>query len=75
MSNRETQIQSSLQIQADKGWRDIQGIADRYSVVPKTIREWVASKKIPATKISRRCVRFNVEACDQALSRFSDEIR
>ena len=40
-----------------------------YGVHPKTVHEWVDAHIIPAIKITKRCVRFDLEKCQEALNR------
>jgi hypothetical protein len=43
------------------------------SVSPRCVDNWIAQKKIPAIKISPRCIRFSLPAVMRALEKF--EIR
>jgi hypothetical protein len=45
-------------------------IARAASVSSRTIDNWVRERKIPAVKISARCIRFSVPAVLRALQRF-----
>jgi predicted site-specific integrase-resolvase len=43
-------------------------IAARYSVHPKTVLKWVRAKILPVVRINKRCIRFNVTACDKIMN-------
>jgi hypothetical protein len=43
-------------------------IAVRYSAHPKTELKWVRAKVLPVVRINKRCIRFNVEACDKVMN-------
>jgi predicted site-specific integrase-resolvase len=43
-------------------------IAVRYTAHPKTVLKWVKAKILPVTRINKRCLRFNVEACDKIMN-------
>jgi hypothetical protein len=45
------------------------GLAARYDVSPRCIQNWVSRKILPVLKIGR-AVRFNIAACDRALTKF-----
>lgn len=46
-------------------------VAERYSVTSRTILNWMRSGVLPYTRPTPRCVRFDLEACDRAMGRFS----
>jgi excisionase family DNA binding protein len=48
-------------------------IAEHYGVSPRTIGNWVSKGVLPALKIGR-VLRFNVEACDAALQRRTENL-
>jgi excisionase family DNA binding protein len=48
---------------------DKAGVAKRYDVSPRTIDNWIRQRRIPYLKCGR-LVRFNINKCDAALSRF-----
>ena len=48
---------------------DAEFMATRYSVEAKTIRKWASEGKIPVVRLSARCLRFDVKACDAALEK------
>jgi len=52
--------------EVDSNWTNIQGIADHFGVPIKTARRWAATGKIPVTRFSRKCHRFNIAECDKA---------
>jgi len=45
-------------------------LAKRYGATLTLIRIWAKDRKIPSYRISHRCVRFDVEACDKAIDKF-----
>lgn len=45
-------------------------VAFHYNVSERLIEKWMASRKIPFRRLSRRCVRFDLDAIDQALARY-----
>jgi hypothetical protein len=45
-------------------------ICARYNVSSRTVENWMASGVLPYVKISYGIVRFDPEACDEAISRF-----
>jgi excisionase family DNA binding protein len=45
-------------------------IAHRYSVSPRTIEFWVRKRRLPVVKVGRE-LRFRIEDCDRAVSRFT----
>jgi hypothetical protein len=50
-------------------------LASRYQVGIRTVDRWVAEKRIPVLRFSKRCVRFDGVECDAALRRFTvDEV-
>ena len=44
-------------------------IADRYSVGPRTIDDWVQKRRIPCFKVGRALL-FRIADCDKAVERF-----
>jgi hypothetical protein len=48
-------------------------LATRYQVGIRTIDRWVAEKRIPVLRFSKRCLRFEADECDAALRRFTVE--
>jgi predicted site-specific integrase-resolvase len=48
-------------------------LANRYQVGIRTIDRWVAEKRIPVLRFSKRCLRFDAAECDAALRRFTVE--
>lgn len=48
---------------------DAETLATRYGVARKTIRNWGQDGTLPYVKISRRCVRYPVQACDEIILR------
>jgi predicted site-specific integrase-resolvase len=44
-------------------------LAARYSVAPKTVRKWARCKLLPVVKFNCRCIRFDVEKCDEVVYR------
>ena len=36
-------------------------LAERFQVTPTTIRQWVRDRRIPAIKVSRRIIRFDLQ--------------
>jgi hypothetical protein len=44
-------------------------LAVRYSVAPKTVRKWARCSVLPVVKLTARCLRFDVEKCDEILAR------
>ncbi len=48
-------------------------LARLLSVSPRSIEAWVASRRIPAYKLGRRCIRFSLPEVLQALDRFKIE--
>ncbi len=44
-------------------------LAARYGVAEKTIRKWGQDGTLPFVKISRRCCRYPLEACDAIILR------
>jgi hypothetical protein len=44
-------------------------LAVRYSVAPKTVRKWARCSVLPVVKLTARCLRFDVEKCDDILAR------
>jgi hypothetical protein len=44
-------------------------LAARYSVHHRTIAKWVRCRILPVVKINRRCVRFDVQKCDEILDK------
>jgi hypothetical protein len=41
----------------------------------RTVDRWVAEKRIPVLRFSKRCVRFDGVECDDAVRRFTvDEV-
>jgi predicted DNA-binding transcriptional regulator AlpA len=49
-------------------------VAQRYSIHVKTVYKWTYRKVLPVVKISRNCVRYDVEKCDAALERRTRKI-
>lgn len=45
-------------------------IAARYQVSVACINKWMAARRLPFLRISHRVVRFDVHACDKALTKF-----
>lgn len=45
-------------------------IASYCNVSPRQIEKWMRERKIPYRKLGRRCVRFDLDAVDRALSRY-----
>jgi hypothetical protein len=45
-------------------------IARTVSVSQRTIDAWVSARRIPAVKLSARCVRFSIPAVLRALNKF-----
>ena len=41
----------------------------RYSVSPKTIRNWALSSFLPAVRLNSRCLRFDLGECDAVIKR------
>jgi hypothetical protein len=39
----------------------------------RTVDRWVAEKRIPVLRFSKRCLRFDADECDAALRRFTVE--
>ncbi len=48
---------------------DASYMARRYSVEPKTIRRWAAEGRLPVIRLSARCLRFDVAACDAVIAK------
>jgi hypothetical protein len=44
-------------------------LAVRYSVAPKTVRKWARCSVLPVVRLTARCLRFDVEKCDEILGR------
>ncbi len=44
-------------------------LAARYSVSAKTIRKWARCQLLPVTRLGKRCLRFDVEKCDELVRR------
>ena len=44
-------------------------IAYRYQVEVRTIKSWVRARKLKAVKITKRCVRFDIQTCDGQILR------
>ncbi len=44
-------------------------LAARYGLSEKTIRKWGADGVLPFVKLSRRAVRYPVDACDEIILR------
>jgi excisionase family DNA binding protein len=45
-------------------------LAARYCVVPRTIDNWIAERRIPFLKIGKKMVRFDPDECDRFLQKF-----
>jgi len=45
-------------------------VARKACVSPRCVDNWIAQRKIPAIRISRRCIRFSLPAVMRALERF-----
>ncbi len=43
-------------------------LATRYAVEKSMVYKWVRCGALPAIRISRRCIRFNLAECDQLLA-------
>ncbi len=48
---------------------DADTLAARYGIASKTVRKWGADGTLPFVKISRRCCRYPLEACDDIILR------
>jgi len=46
---------------------DADTLAARYCIAAKTVRKWGADGTLPFIKISRRCCRYPVDACDKII--------
>jgi predicted site-specific integrase-resolvase len=46
---------------------DADTLAARYGIAAKTVRKWGADGTLPFIKISRRCCRYPVDACDRII--------
>ena len=62
-----TAVSARLQLGSPKLWTTSQ-LAHRYQVDARTIKAWTKAKKLPVVKISERCLRYDPDACDAALS-------
>jgi hypothetical protein len=49
---------------------DVHHLALRYGVSPRCIQKWKEAGLIPYHKLGRRCVRFDLVKCDEALARY-----
>lgn len=47
---------------------DAETLAARYGIAGKTVRKWGQDGTFPYVKISRRCVRYPLEACDRIIA-------
>jgi hypothetical protein len=47
-----------------------EGIAARYDASKRSVDRWVSQGILPVIRLSPRMVRFDVEACDEAIKRF-----
>jgi len=50
---------------------DTEGVAQLAVVSPRTVQNWIAQKKIPVVRLSKRCVRFNRADVVRALNKFT----
>jgi len=60
-------------VQASIGERklaDTSALARRYAISPRQVQKFVESGVFPTVRMGRRCLRFDVQKCDEALSRF-----
>jgi predicted site-specific integrase-resolvase len=48
---------------------DAETLATRYGIAEKTVRKWGQDGTLPYVKISRRCCRYPLEACDDIILR------
>jgi hypothetical protein len=62
-----TAVSARLQLGSPKLWTTSQ-LAHRDQVDARTIKAWTKLKKIPVVRISERCLRYDPDACDAALS-------
>lgn len=46
-------------------------LARRYGVSVRCIQKWTAAGILPVHKLGRRCIRYDVAACDAAMDKFS----
>ena len=49
---------------------DTVSLARRYSVSSRQIQKWRTAGILPAVNLGRRCLRFDVAACDAELAKF-----
>lgn len=45
----------------------ISDLALRFSVHPETVRQWVRQGKIPALRVGRGCIRFDLAVIEKSL--------
>lgn len=43
-------------------------IARRYDVTPRTVSKWARTARIPSIRVSSRCIRFDLDAVQQAIA-------
>src|SRR5262245_56053594 len=46
-------------------------LAQRYTVSPRTIDNWMKNRVLPFIKIGKKFIRFDPDKCDAALARFT----
>lgn len=44
-------------------------LAQRYSVSAKTVRKWARCAFLPVVRLNCRCIRFDLEKCDEVINR------
>jgi len=42
-------------------------LALRYSVSAKTVRKWARTSLLPVVRLNCRCIRFDIENCDEII--------
>jgi predicted site-specific integrase-resolvase len=42
-------------------------LAARYSVSAKTVRKWARTSLLPVVRLNCRCIRFDIETCDEVI--------
>lgn len=48
-------------------------LADVLHVSLRTIQKWTQSRKIPCFSLSKRCVRYDLEAVERAIKRYEKQ--
>ncbi len=54
---------------SSKQWVTSEQLAEHLGVTPATVMRWVADHRVPCLRVSRRTVRFSIEAVEAYLDR------